>query len=137
MLDSSQESGRNKRRWKRFQVPNGAVVTISRPSLLKLGKSVQVTLGPIKDIGMKGLAVQYVETKKLLDNVKSMSIMVPGKGVVVENLRFRTVADFEVAHLSNSKSIRTLCVSFDKLMPMQKVKLERFIDDCAAAAGQT
>lgn len=133
---AKKENKRNQRRWKRFTVANGAVVIVSRPSFLKLGKPVQVKLGPIKDIGMKGLAVQYVESKKNLDGIKTLSIMVPGKGMVVEDISFKTVADFEVAQLPNNKAIRTLCVSFDKLLPMQKIKLERFLDACEASLGE-
>jgi len=122
---------KNKRRWKRFTVNNGAVVLIRKPSLWKLGKPSHVNLGPIKDIGMKGLAVQYVESKKILHNVTTLSIMVPGRGIVVEDIPFRTVTDFEIAQLPNSRKVRTLCVCFERLLPMQKVHLERLIDECA------
>ncbi|MDY6905902.1 MAG: hypothetical protein SWH61_14595 [Thermodesulfobacteriota bacterium] len=121
----------NQRQWKRFTLKNGAVAMVQKPSLLKFGKSSYVKLGPIKDIGMKGLAVQYVESKNLLRKVKELSIMVPGEGMVVENIPFKTVRDFEVAELPNSKKIRNLCVAFSQLRPVQKVQLERFIDEHA------
>ena len=105
---------------------------VSKPSLLKMGKPAYVKLGPIKDIGMKGLAVQYVESKNLLRKVTQLSIMVPGEGMMVENIPFKTVRDFEVAELPNQKKIRNLCVAFNQLLPMQKVQLERFIDEYAS-----
>lgn len=125
------ERTENKRRWKRFALKDGALALALKPSFLRLGKPVHVKLGPIKDIGMKGLAVQYVEKKNILHNVKELSIMVPGQGIKVERLSFETVMDFEVGQLSGSKKIRTLCVSFNQMNPMQKLQLERFIDEYA------
>ncbi|MFZ5563212.1 MAG: hypothetical protein ACOZBW_04115 [Thermodesulfobacteriota bacterium] len=125
------ERTENKRRWKRFALRDGALALAVKPSFLRLGKPVHVKLGPIKDIGMKGLAVQYVEKKNLLNNVKELSIMIPGEGIKVERIPFETVMDFEVGQLSGSKRIRTLCVSFNQMNPMQKLQLERFIDEYA------
>lgn len=125
------DKGRNQRRWKRFTLKNGALAVVQKPSLLKLGKPTYVKLGPIKDIGMKGLAVQYVENKNLLHKVTQLSIMVPGEGMMVENIPFKTVRDYEVAELPNAKKIRNLCVAFNQLLPVQKVQLERFIDEYA------
>ena len=125
------ERTENKRRWKRFALKDGALALAVKPSFWRLGRPVHVKLGPIKDIGMKGLAVQYVEKKNLLSNVKELSIMVPGHGIKVERIPFQTVMDFEVGHLSGAKRIRTLCVSFNQLNPIQKLALERFIDEYA------
>jgi len=125
------EPSENKRMWKRFTLKDGALALAVKPSLLRFGKPVHVKLGPIKDIGMKGLAVQYVEKKNLLKNVHELSIMVPGEGIKVERIPFQVVMDFEVGQLSSNKKIRTLCVCFKQLKPMQKVKLERFIEDYA------
>lgn len=119
----------NKRRWKRFTV-EGACVLASKPSLMKLGKTVHCRVGPVKDIGMGGLAVQYMGDNKYLEKTKSLSIMLPGEGVIVEDIRFETVNDFETATLPDSrKQIRTACLCFKKLLPKQKMQLERFIDD--------
>ncbi|MDY6824859.1 MAG: hypothetical protein SWH68_13840 [Thermodesulfobacteriota bacterium] len=130
-MGEEKENRTNQRRWKRFTLKNGALAMVSKPSLLKMGKPAYVKLGPIKDIGMKGLAVQYLESKNLLRKVTHLSIMVPGDGMVVENIPFTTVRDFEVAELPNTKKIRNLCVTFNQLLPVQKVQLERFIDEYA------
>jgi hypothetical protein len=102
---------------------------IYKPSLLKLGKPALVKLGPIKDIGMKGLAVQYMDQKNLLRNVEELAIALPDGTIAVDKLKFTPVMDFEVAQLPNTRSIRTLCVSFPGLLPLQKIQLERFIDE--------
>lgn len=105
---------------------------IYKPSLFNLGKPVMVKLGPIKDIGMQGLAVQYVDQKNLLRNVGELSIVIPDDQIIVDKIKFEAVTDFEVANLPDSRKIRTLCVHFHKLLPMQKIQLERFIDEYAS-----
>ena len=120
--------GRERRRWKRFMV-DGAYTMVIKPSFLKLGKPSYVTLGPIKNIGMKGLAMHYVEkNNRILQKVDTLSIMFPGEGIIVDNIPFSIVNDFEVAEMpNNSGKVRNLCISFNKILPMQKVQLERFI----------
>ena len=124
-------NNRGKRLWKRYALKCGAVVMIHRPSLLKLGKPVMVKLGPIKDISMRGLAVQYVDHKNLMRDVEEISIALADGRVMVDKLRFRPVIDFEVVELPKTGKIRNLCVNFTNLMPMQKIQLERFINEYA------
>jgi len=131
MTPKKKEIVNSKRRWKRYELKNGAFVMIPKSSLLKLGKTVMVKLGPIKDIGMRGLAVQYVDQKNILRKVDELSIALPDGRILVDKIKFRAVTDFEVAELPNSRKIRTLCVYFTNLLPMQKIQLERFIDEHA------
>ena len=123
-----EKTGRERRRWKRFMV-DGAYILILKPSLFKLGRPSYITLGPIKNISMKGLAMHYVEkNNKLLKKVDTLSIMFPGEGIIVDKIPFTIVNDFEVAKMpNNTGKVRNLCVSFNKILPMQKVQLERFI----------
>ncbi|MDY6904516.1 MAG: hypothetical protein SWH61_07495 [Thermodesulfobacteriota bacterium] len=121
-----------RRRWKRFGV-HGAYVIVAKASLLKMGKPTYVKLGPIKNIGMKGLAMHYVEkNEKLLRRARSLSIAFPGDGIIVDRIPFKIVNDFEVARLpgmkNNIDNVRHLCVFFERLLPMQKVQLEHFIN---------
>lgn len=102
-------------------------LAVKPPTMMKRKPS-HIKLGPIKDIGMKGLAVQYVDSKNLLRKVKTLSIMVPGKGVLVADIPFKVITDFEVAELPGEKKIKTLCVAFQNMSPVQKAKLENFID---------
>ncbi len=96
---------------------------------VRLGKYGKVKLGPIKDIGMKGLAVQYVSDREVEDKSHLLSVMMPEEEDAVEDIKYTKVKDFEVARLPNSsKSIRTLCVCFKKLLPIQKARLEYFIE---------
>lgn len=125
-----------RRRWKRFGV-HGAFVMVPKPSLMRLGKPVFVKLGPIKNIGMKGLAMHYVEkNEKLLRRATSLSIAFPGDGIIVDRIPFTVVNDFEVTRLpgvsKTSENVRHLCVYFQRLLPMQKVQLEHFINEYGA-----
>jgi hypothetical protein len=119
---------RERRRWKRFLV-DGAYVLVSKPSLFGFGKSSYLTLGPIKNIGMKGLAMHYVEkNNKILRKVDTLSIMFPGEGIIVDKIPFQIVQDFEIADLPGlNGKVRNLCIAFKKVLPMQKAQLERFI----------
>lgn len=52
--------GRDRRRWKRFTI-EGAIVMIPQTAFWRMGKTSYIKLGPVKNIGMKGLAIHYVE----------------------------------------------------------------------------
>ena len=129
---AAEQRPQERRQWKRFGV-HGAYVMVAKASLLRLGKPVYVKLGPIKNIGMKGLAMHYVEkNEKLLRHAKTLSVAFPGDGIIVDSIPFSVVNDFEAGQIpgaSNSAgSVRHLCVFFERLLPMQKVQLEHFIN---------
>ncbi len=120
-----------KRLWKRYALKQGAFVMIYRSSKMKLGKPVMVKLGPIKDISMRGLAVQYVDHKNILRDIDEIAIALSDGTVVLDKIKFRPIRDFEVGRMPRLGTIRTLCINFHNLLPAQKVHLERFIDEHA------
>lgn len=123
------DPGKSRRVWKRYTVRCGAMVmAVKGPSLLKK-KATSVKLGAIKDIGLKGLAIQYIANRDILNKVKHLSIMVPGKGTVIKNIPFTVVNCFDAAELPDGKKIKTLCVAFQNMSHQQKVQLENFIDE--------
>ncbi|MDY6823495.1 MAG: hypothetical protein SWH68_06815 [Thermodesulfobacteriota bacterium] len=112
---------------------HGAYVIVAKTSLLRLGKPVYVKLGPIKNIGMKGLAMHYVEkNEKLLRHAKTLSVAFPGDRIIVDRIPFSIVKDFEIGQMpgvsKSADNVRHLCVFFQRLLPMQKVQLEHFIN---------
>ena len=119
---------RERRRWKRFLV-DGAYVLVTKPSLLGIRRPAYITLGPVKNIGMRGLAMHYVEkNNKILKKVDTLSIMFPGEGIIVDKIPFQIVQDFEIPDIPGLNGrVRNLCVAFKKVLPMQKAQLERFI----------
>lgn len=124
----SSKAPRERRNWKRFTV-SGAVVTVAKVSLLSALKPSLVKIGPLKDIGMKGLAVHYGEkTEPALKKAGHLSITFPGEGTVVDKIPFKIVNNFRVAALPNGKEVWSLCVSFGRLLPMQKSQIEALIE---------
>ncbi|MFZ5565140.1 MAG: hypothetical protein ACOZBW_13915 [Thermodesulfobacteriota bacterium] len=120
---------RERRIWKRFAV-SGAIVTVLKQSLLSALKPSYVKIGPLKDIGMKGLAVHYTESnEQALKKAEHLTIFFPGENIVVEKVPFKVVNNFRVAALPNGKEVWNLCVSFGRLLPMQKDRIEEFIED--------
>ncbi len=123
---------RNERRnWKRFAI-DGAFAMVVKPPKLSFLKPVYIKLGPVKDIGMKGLAIHYVE-KRIDEEPKFkkapyLSIVQAGGQVIVDKIPFTIVNTFKVADLPGDKEIWNLCVSFKKLLPMQRVQIEKFIE---------
>ncbi len=120
---------RERRNWKRFAI-DGAIAMIMKPSLVNFLKPTYIKLGPVKDIGMKGLAVHYVDKEEGLNFKKApyLSIMLPGEGIVVDKVPFKIVNTFKVADLPGGKEVWNLCVMFEKLLPVQKIQIESFID---------
>lgn len=121
---------RERRNWKRFAI-EGAVVMVVKPPVLSFLKPAYFTLGPVKDIGMKGLAIHYVDKNEEPPFKKSsyLSIMLPGGRIVVDKVPFKIVNTFKVAELPGGKEVWNLCVSFEKLLPMHRIQIETFIDE--------
>ncbi len=124
---------KERRLWKRFTV-NTACVMAVKPARLIKNRTAQVTLGPLKNVGMKGLSFYYVEKKeKIINSIRYISVALPGEGVVVEKLPFRIVDDFYVARMPGEKQsvekVKTLCVCFKPLLPQQRIQLEQFISE--------
>jgi hypothetical protein len=119
-----------RRNWKRFAI-DGAVVMIGKPPVISFLKPTNIMLGPVKDIGMKGLAVHYVEKRgeSIYRKAPYLSIVLPGDRVVVDRVPFKVVTTFKVADLPDDKEVWNLCVQFQKLLPQQRIQIEAFIDE--------
>ncbi len=117
----------SRRKWKRFKVKDRAFVMLHRPRLIKLGKPRLVKSGPIVDISMGGLAVQYIENRERLRDYSELSIIIPPDHIKVEEIPFKVLTDIEIAELPDSRKIRNRCLKFGKLTPYQEFQLESFI----------
>jgi len=109
----------------------GAIVVLNIPSLIGLGKSGYVELGPVLDISMGGLAVQYIDNKKRQADCLELSISLPPEGHKLEKIPFEIVSDVVVAQLPDAKVIRKRCVQFGELNSYQSFQLESFIKEYA------
>ena len=122
-----------RRKWKRFKVVGGAIVLIKKTRFIEVGKPRLVELGPIIDISMGGIAVQYVEKKQRTIESDELAIALLPKEIKVEPIPFKIVSDIAVAQLPDGKTIRNRCMEFGKLTDYQSFQLESFIQQYTTA----
>ena len=116
-----------RRKWKRFKIKGGATVLLHRPRLIDVGKPRLIELGPVIDISMGGLAVQFVENKNRLLDSNTVSISIPATGIILKNLECKTISEKVLATLPNGKQIYNRCLEFINLTSVQNLQLESFI----------
>ena len=116
-----------RRKWKRYKIKGGAIVMIHKTRLLDIGTPKLIELGPVIDISMGGLAVQYVESKRRQQESEIISVAIPSIGVTLPELQYRVVIEKAIAALPNGKQIFNRCVEFINLTSIQKLQLEAFI----------
>lgn len=106
---------------------SGATVLIRKPRVIEFGKPMLIELGPLIDISMGGLQVQYVENKQRLSESRELAISIPEKGIVVEPIPFKMVMDAALTQMPGGKTIKKRCVEFGQLTDYQKYQLQSFI----------
>jgi len=116
-----------RRKWKRFKVKGGAIVLLHKARLLDVGKPKLIELGPVIDISMGGLAVQFVESKTRLQALETISISIPSIGVALPDLQCNVILEKVLTTLPNGKKIYNRCVEFINLTKVQNLQLESFI----------
>ena len=116
-----------RRKWKRFETIIGAVVLLNKPYLMGLGGIKRIEMGPVVNISMGGLAVQYIGNKKRAAKYSELSIYIPAEGIVLDKVPFETISDFEMIRMPDEKVIRKRCVEFGTLTTYQTFQLEEFI----------
>ncbi|MFH1981451.1 MAG: hypothetical protein ABIL58_06390 [Pseudomonadota bacterium] len=117
-----------RRKWKRFKIKGGAIVLLHKQRVIDIGSPKLIELGPIIDISLGGLAVQYVENKKRAITATELSISVPSEGIALSGLEFLMISDKAIAQLPDGKLIRNRCVEFANLAPQKRFQLESFIN---------
>lgn len=108
---------------------------LHKPRLIDIGKPRLVELGPVIDISLGGLAVQYIENKKRILDTDVLSVTIPGAGIKLEKIPFEVISDTITAELPDARKIRTRCVKFGKLSPYQAFQLESFIKNYTNSDG--
>jgi hypothetical protein len=119
-----------RRKWKRFKVRGGAIVYLSKPRVIKIAKHRLLEMGPVADISMGGVAVQYVE-KDIPEAYNLVTIAHPSEGIKIDAFPVEIISDVVIAKLDESKQIRNRCMRFGKLTSYQSFKVEEFIDEYA------
>jgi len=116
-----------RRKWKRYKIKGGAIVLLHKSRMIEIGKPKMIELGPVIDISMGGLAVQYIESKSRSQEVETISISIPSLEVTLPDLQCKVVSEKVVASLPDGKQIYNRCIEFLKLTSVQSLQLESFI----------
>lgn len=116
-----------RRKWKRYKIKGGAIVLLQKPRLMDIGKPKMIELGPVIDISMGGLAVQFVESKSRRQESQTISISIPSTGVTLPNLQCEIISEKVITALPNGKQIYNRCLEFLNLTSVQNLQLESFI----------
>ena len=125
-MDQASASYR-RRKWKRFTIQSGALVILQKPRVMGFLGQARVKFGPIVNISMGGLAVQYIENKPRTKKYKELSILIPGNKPILDRISFEVIADFSIAELPDGKKIRNRCVKFNQMTSYHTFQLDDFI----------
>lgn len=106
---------------------------ISSMSMGQIGcavfKSNPLEIGEITDISRGGMAFQYIEKEKCLDNVTTLDILLAEDDFYLQDLRIEVVSDVSVADDLDLGPFKTrrMGVQFCDLKPGQEAALRHFI----------
>jgi len=87
----------------------------------------KIKFGPIVNISMGGLAVQYIENKTRMKKYKKLSIAVPGDNPILDQIQYEIIADYKIADLPDGKKIRNQCLKFRQMTSYHTFQLDDFI----------
>lgn len=145
LIDKKMERNVEQRAHERFRVNKDAFALIRpasseqiRVSDRSMGeiacavyRSKPVRFGRIDDISMGGLSFRYINGEERFDPSLVLDILVADSGFYLENLTFKSIADFEIADdlTINSFKIRMNRVQFEGLGADRVMKLEYFVEN--------
>jgi hypothetical protein len=109
-----------RRRQKRFVVREGAFAALID------GNN---RLGQIRDISLVGLSFRYIDTEERIRPDSVLKIILAGRGLLMDDLPFTPVSDFEVEndHAFSLLRIRQMHLAFGDLTDQQLSQLDQFI----------
>ncbi len=110
----------DRRRKKRYKVKEGAYAAL-------INRNNQ--LGQIKDISLVGLSFRYIDNDEQIHPGSELKIILAGSGLVMENLPYWPVSDFEIDcdYTFSSVKMRQVRLAFGDLTPQQLSQLDYFI----------
>ena len=125
----------DKRLCVRFEMNNGAEVNLKVPKMFGF-RNKQVKLGAILDISMGGIAIKYDGDE--IDSLKAsqLSIVIPGKGALLESIPFEIITDCDLDTCSGEISPRKCGLKFGNLTDEQRTCLKLIVKNCSSP-GQT
>jgi hypothetical protein len=117
----------HRRKWKRFTIHGGAMVILQKPRLMGFLGQTRLKFGPILNISIGGLAVQYIENKKRMKKYPELSIAITKKQPILDRMPYDVIADYKIAELPDGKIIRNRCVRFQQMTSYHTFQLDDFI----------
>lgn len=118
---------RDNRQHARYNMSRGAEVHLNQSGFFGLRKKKSVKLGALADLSLGGMSVRY--SAKQVSSLKGMnlSIVMPGKGTLIEEIPFRIVADRDVDGSPKLDPLRRCGVAFGNLTEDQLSRLKILI----------
>jgi hypothetical protein len=88
-------------------------------------------LGQIKDISKLGLSFHYIDSQEQAGDAQELKIILGNRGLYLDNVPFRKVADFEIQseYRFSSIKIRQISIQFGELTAEQQTQLDNFIQN--------
>jgi len=118
-----------RRRSPRYAVKQGAIAMLDESQSTPVGgRSNPLTIGPVEDVSMDGMSVQYINRNgKKIDKQFKINIKVDYVDVAIVSIPVTQVADIEVERIPNSHCVRKLCLQFGELTEQQEAQVKDFI----------
>ncbi len=117
-----------RRRYQRYQIKGCARIVFFHSRVVKWAAPKIVRLGPLVDIGLGGLAVEYLDTQLRSGDFRELAIELPYNGSHLYRFPFRQVVDYTIAQMNVTQQIRRRCMQFYDLNQHQVFRLQKFID---------
>lgn len=105
----------DKRNYTRYTLKGGAEVILNISGLFGLGKK-QIRLGSVVDISMGGMAIRIDKDELNSFKAAELSIVIPGRGPLIENIPFEIIADNHQSFPRDSSQLRRCGVEFKPVL---------------------
>ncbi|MBT3310859.1 MAG: hypothetical protein HN737_07745 [Desulfobacterales bacterium] len=125
---AAKKGSAKRRKWKRYESRWVMTVVFEKSSLLNFGKTSFIKLGPVVDISMNGLAVQYIGDKKRNDKTSVLSVLGPDEEILLDSIPYTIVSEDHSVELPDLKKIWNRTVQFGNLTPVHKFQLKQLIE---------
>jgi hypothetical protein len=116
-----------RRQYNRYKIKGSAIAVFGRPRLFMRRRYRHVKIGPIVNIGMGGICIEYLSKEKLDPRFREMFIMMPGYNFQADNIPFNIVSEYVFKNTDTRKDITRLNTQFCTLSQHHIFNLKRFI----------
>ncbi|MCG6892440.1 MAG: PilZ domain-containing protein [Desulfobacteraceae bacterium] len=119
----------------RYGMNSVSEVNLSVPVMFGFRKKT-MKLGLILDISMGGMAIQYDGCDIASLKASHLSIVVPGKGALIEGIPFEIISDGQMGNCSPENSPRRCGLKFGHLTDDQRKRLQFIVNNFSAKKAE-